>query len=59
MAPSFTGPFSMGALNWECFLPQIGVSTQRVPLESSQLASEPQMPAEAKLTSSLQSSGLR
>ena len=59
MAPSFTAPYSMGALNCECFGPQMGVSTQRVPFESSQLASEPQMPAEAKLTSSLQSSGLR
>src|SRR5215470_4544163 len=59
IAPSFTGPFSMGALNEECLAPQIGVSTQRVPLESSQLASEPQIPALAKLTSSLQISGLR
>src|SRR5947209_7588010 len=59
MAPSFTGPFSMGALNCECFFPQIGVSTQRVPLASSQLASDPQIPADAKLTSSLHNSGLR
>ena len=59
MAPSFTVPYSIGALNCECFGPQIGVSTQRVPLESSQLASDPQIPAEAKFTSSLQSRGLR
>src|ERR1700677_2527236 len=59
MAPYFTGPYSVGALKAECFGPQIGVSTQRTPLESSQLASEPQMPADAKLTSSLHSSGLR
>ena len=57
MAPYFTLPFSMGALNAECFGPQIGVSTQRVPLASSQLAIDPQMPADAKLTSSLQMSG--
>ena len=50
---------SMGALNFECLAPQMGVRTQRVPFASSQLASEPQMPAEAKLTSSLQMSGLR
>src|SRR5215213_407577 len=54
MAPYLIGPFSIGALNLECFGPQNGVSTQRVPFESSQLAIEPQMPAEAKLTSSLQ-----
>ena len=42
-----------------CFGPQNGVSTQRVPLASSQVASEPQMPAEAKLTISLQISGVR
>src|SRR5580704_17204976 len=59
IAPYFTGPYSMGALKAECFGPQMGVSTQRTPLESSQLAREPQMPADAKLTSSLQSSGLR
>src|ERR1700727_1105464 len=59
IAPYFTGPFSMGALKAECFGPHIGVSTQRTPLESSQLAREPQMPADAKLTSSLQISGLR
>src|ERR1700683_581173 len=59
MAPYFTAPYSMGALNAECFGPQMGVSTQRTPLESSQLASEPHMPADAKFTSSLQSSGLR
>ena len=59
IAPYFTLPFSIGALNAECFGPQIGVSTQRVPLESSQLASDPQMPADAKFTSSLQISGVR
>src|SRR5258708_21290942 len=59
MAPSFTTPFSMGDLNLGCFGPQNGVSTQRVPFASSQLASEPQIPADAKLTSSLQISGLR
>src|ERR671924_781575 len=58
IAPYLTGPYSMGALNFECFGPQNGVSTQRVPLfESSQLAIEPQIPADAKLTSSLQISG--
>src|SRR3954452_23443563 len=56
-APSFTWPFSMGAENFECFGPQNGVSTQRVPFESCQLAIEPQMPAEAKFTSSLQING--
>src|SRR5436309_11066032 len=59
MAPYFTSPYSTGALKAECFGPQNDVSTQRVPFESSQLAIEPQMPADAKLTSSLQSSGLR
>src|SRR5262249_57181245 len=59
MAPYFTGPHSTGALKAECFGPQNGVSAQRVPFESSQLAIEPQMPAEAKLTSSLQISGVR
>src|SRR3984885_6103470 len=59
MAPYLTAPYSMGALKAECFGPQMGVSTQRTPLESSQLASEPQIPADAKFTSSLQSSGLR
>src|SRR5947199_175982 len=58
IAPSFTGPCSIGAWNCECFAPQNGVRTQRVPFESSQLASEPQMPADAKFTSSLQSRGL-
>jgi hypothetical protein len=37
IAPSLTGPFSIGALNFKCFGPQNGVSTQRVPFESSQL----------------------
>src|SRR5262245_31560104 len=59
IAPSLTGPYPIGALNFECFGPQNGVSAQRVPFESSQLASDPQMPAEAKLTSSLQISGVR
>src|ERR1700722_2804214 len=59
IAPYFTVPYSMGALKAECFAPQMGVSTQRTPLESSQLANEPQIPADAKLTSSLQISGLR
>src|SRR5215475_9580663 len=58
-APFLTGPFSSAALNFECFGPQNGVSTQRVPFESSQLAIDPQMPAEAKLTPSLQISGVR
>src|SRR5919198_6666671 len=59
MAPYFTLPYSTGALKAECFGPQKGVSTQRVPLASAQLAIEPQMPADAKLTSSLQISGVR
>src|SRR5215204_1535116 len=58
-APSFTFPYSSGALKAECCGPQKGVSTQRVPSVSAQLAIEPQMPAEAKLTSSLQISGVR
>src|SRR5262245_25356918 len=53
-APFLTAPFSTGAVNLECFGPQKGDNTQRVPLASSQLASEPHTPAEAKLTSSLQ-----
>src|SRR5215207_8699029 len=59
IAPYLTGPFSIDALNLECFGPQNGVNTQRVPFASSQLAIEPQIPAEAKLTSSLQISGVR
>src|SRR5262249_47197669 len=59
IAPYLIGPCSIGALNFECFGPQNGVSTQRVPFESSQLAIEPPMPADAKLTSSLQISGVR
>ena len=59
MAPFFTGPFSIGALNLECFGPQKGVNTQRLPCGSSQLVSEPQMPASAKSTISLQMSGVR
>src|SRR5215470_1085367 len=59
IAPYLTGPFSIGALNLECFGPQKGVNTQRAPFESSQLAIEPQTPAAAKLTSSLQSSDVR
>src|SRR5438067_11455425 len=59
IAPSLTTPFSIGALNFECFAPQNGVNTQRVPFASSQLASDPQIPADAKLTSSLQMSGVR
>src|SRR5215475_3435309 len=59
IAPYLTGPFSTGALNLECFGPQKGVSAQRVPLASSHVAIEPQMPAEAKLTSSLQINGVR
>src|SRR4051794_32590809 len=58
IAPFFTVPFSIGAENFECLAPQKGVSTQRVPFESSQLAMEPQMPADAKFTSSLQTSGV-
>src|SRR5260370_4905853 len=58
-APYFTSPYSTGALNAECLAPQIGVSTQRVPFASSQLASDPQIPADAKFTSSLHTSGLR
>src|SRR5215475_15789546 len=59
IAPFLTGPYSSGALNFECFGPQNGVSAQRAPFESSQVAIEPQMPAEAKFTSSLQMSGVR
>src|SRR5262245_43301216 len=59
IAPFLTMPFSIGALNLECFGPQKGESTQRVPLASSHVANEPQIPAEAKLTSSLQTSGVR
>src|SRR5262252_4061722 len=59
IAPFLTGPYAIGALNFECFGPQNGVNTQRVPFESSQLAIDPQTPAEAKLTSSLQISGVR
>src|SRR5215470_926535 len=59
IAPYLTGPYSCGALNFECLGPQKGVRTQRVPFESSQLAIEPQTPADAKLTSSLQISGVR
>src|SRR5215831_11275141 len=58
-APCVTGPCSIGYLYCECFGPQKGVRTQRVPLESSQLAMEPHTPAAAKLTSSLQMSGVR
>src|SRR4030095_11476584 len=57
--PYLTVPYSIGALKAECFGPQKGVSAQRVPFESSQLAIEPQMPAEAKFTSSLQIKGVR
>ena len=39
--------------------PQKGVSTQRVPFGSTQVAMEPQMPAEAKFTSSLHMMGVR
>src|ERR671923_813895 len=59
MAPYLTAPFSIGALNLECFGPQNGVSAQRTPFASSQVAIEPQMPAEAKFTSSLQIKGVR
>src|SRR5262245_7655296 len=59
ISPYLIGPYSIGALNFECFGPQKGVNTQRVLFESSQLAIEPQMPADAKLTSSLQISGVR
>ena len=58
-APFFTNPFSIGALYFECFGPQNGVSTQRCPFVSSQLVSEPQIPASAKSTVSLQISGVR
>src|SRR5262245_6187434 len=59
IAPYLIGPYSSGALNFECFGPQKGVSTHRAPFESSQEAIEPQTPAEAKLTSSLQIKGVR
>src|SRR5262245_28083277 len=58
-APCITGPCSIGYLNCGCFGPQKGVRTQRVPLESSQLAIDPHTPAAAKLTSSLQRSAVR
>src|SRR5262245_29995280 len=44
IAPFLTGPYSIGARNFECFGPQKGVNTQRVPFESSQLAIEPRRP---------------
>ncbi len=59
IAPCTTCPCSIGALNSECFGPQNGISTQRVPLDSSQVASAPQTPAPANCTSSLQTSGVR
>src|SRR5579885_1458587 len=59
IAPCSTSPYSSGALNAECFAPQNGVRTQRVPLESCHEAIDPQIPAEAKFTSSLQISGVR
>src|SRR5260221_11661968 len=59
MAPFLTSPYSTGALNLGCFGPQNGVNTQRVLLASSQLASDPQIPASAKSTISLQISGVR
>src|SRR5262245_20062229 len=59
IAPSLIGPYSRGALNFECFGPQKAVNTQSGPFESSHVAIDPQMPAEAKLTSSLQISGVR
>src|SRR5262249_6487545 len=59
IAPYLIKPCSIGALNFECFGPQNGPSTQRIPFESSQLPIEPQTPADAKLTSSLQISGER
>src|SRR4029453_5748538 len=57
--PRTTSPYSIGALNCECFGPQNGTYSQRVPFDSSQVASAPQVPAAAKLTSSLQMSGVR
>src|SRR5262245_20753849 len=59
IVPNLTGPFSIGAENFECFGSQNGVSAQRAPLASSQVAIDPHMPAEAKLTSSLQISRVR
>src|SRR5262244_1463320 len=59
MAPYLIGPYSSGALNFECFGPQNGVSAQRAPCKSSQLAIGPGRPADAKLTSSLQIRGVR
>src|SRR6266699_1172133 len=59
IAPSVTSPCSTGALKSECLGPQNGANTQRVPFASTQLASAPQMPAEAKLTPSLHKSGVR
>src|SRR5215470_14574167 len=59
MAQYLTGPYSIGDLKAECFGPQNGVSAQRAPFASSQVAIEPQIPAEAKFTSSLQMSGVR
>src|SRR5262245_42350576 len=59
IAPCFTVPFEIGGLNSGCTGPQKGVKTQRVDFESSQLAMLPQIPADAKFTSSLQSRGVR
>ena len=59
MAPCTTWPCSIGALNSECFGPQNGISTHRVPSASSHVDSAPHGPADAKCTSSLQTSGVR
>src|SRR5215813_15401911 len=58
-APCATGPCSIGAVNCECFGPQNGTRTHRVPLDSSHVASAPQTPAPANCTSSLQMRGVR
>ena len=47
IAPCTTSPCSIGALNFECFGPQNGMSTQRVPSVSSQVESAPQIPPSA------------
>src|SRR5580704_13033466 len=56
--PFFVTPLVIGNLNCECAGPQNGLNTQRAPFASTYVASEPQMPAEAKFTSSLQNIGV-
>src|SRR4249920_4059751 len=48
------GVFMVGALYCEWTGPQNGASTQRVPFDSSQVESAPQLPMSWKSTSSLQ-----